>query len=99
MEELIKKIVSMAVQDLRQHNQGAIIEVIKKSEFSLEWLDHDNWNGGIDTYKLVFYLKYSDYTKIIDLKKLYEDAIMNSIDSFYKDERNIIACVEIATKI
>ena len=39
----------MAVQDLRQHNQGAIIEVIKKSEFSLEWLDHDNWNGGIDT--------------------------------------------------
>ena len=31
MEELIKKIVSMAVQDLRQHNQGAIIEVIKKS--------------------------------------------------------------------
>ena len=24
---------------------------------------------------------------------------MNSIDSFYKDERNIIACVEIATKI
>lgn len=53
----------MAVQDLRQHNQGAIIEVIKKSEFSLEWLDHDNWNGGIDTYKLVFYLKYSDYTK------------------------------------
>lgn len=99
MEELIRKIVSMAVQDLRQHNQGAIIEVIKKSEFSLEWLDHDNWNGGIDTYKLVFYLKYSDYTKIIDLKKLYEDAIMNSIDSFYKDERNIIACVEIATKI
>ena len=70
-----------------------------KCEFSLEWLDHDNWNGGIDTYKLVFYLKYSDYTKIIDLKKLYEDAIMNSIDSFYKDERNIIACVEIATKI
>lgn len=99
MEELIKKIVSMAVQDLRQHNQGAIVEVIKKSEFSLEWLDHDNWNGGIDTYKLVFYLKYSDYTKIIDLKKLYEDAIMNSIDSFYKDERNIIACVEIAAKI
>lgn len=89
----------MSVQDLRQHNQGAIVEVIKKSEFVLEWLDHDNWNGGIDTYKLVFYLKYSDYTKIIELKKLYEDTIMNSIDSFYKDERNIIACVEIVAKI
>ena len=42
MEELIKKIVSMSIQDFRQHNHGAIVEVIKKSEFSLEWLDHDN---------------------------------------------------------
>ncbi len=99
MEELIKKIVSMAVQDLRQHNQGAIVDVIKKSEFSVEWLDHDNWNGGIDTYKLVFHMKYSDFTKIIDTKELYEETIMNSIDSFYKDERNIIAGVEIVAKI
>ena len=99
MEELIKKIVSMAIQDLRQHNHGAIVEVIKKSEFSLDWLDHDNWNGGIDTYKLVFHMKYSDYTKIIDEKKLYEETIMNSIDSFYKDERNIITGVEIVAKI
>ena len=69
MEELIKKIISMAVQDLRQHNHGTIVEVIKKSEFSLELLDHDNWNGGIDTYKLEFHLKYSDFTKIIEQKK------------------------------
>jgi hypothetical protein len=99
VEELIKKIVSMAVQDLRQHNHGAIVEVIKKSEYSLEWLDHDNWNGGIDTYKLVFHMKYSDFTKIIDTKELYEETIMNSIDSFYKDERNIIAGVDIVAKI
>ena len=99
MEELIKKIVSMVVQDLRQHNQGAIVEVIKKSEFSLEWLDHDNWNGGIDTFKLVFHMNYSDYTKIIDTKTNYEKTIMNSIDSFYRDESNIIANVEIIAKI
>ena len=89
----------MTVQDLRLHNQGAIVEVIKESKFSLEFLHHDNWNGGIDTYKLVFYLKYSDYTKIINLKKLYEDTIMNSIGSFYNDESNIIDHVEIAAKI
>lgn len=99
MEELIKKIVSMAVQDLRQHNHGAIVEVIKKSEYSLEWLDHDNWNGGIDIYKLVFHMKYSEYTKILTLKETYEQAIKSSIDSFYKDERNIISEVEIAAKI
>ena len=65
LDETIKKVVSMSVQDLRQHNQGAIVEVIKKSEFVLEWLDHDNWNGGIDTYKLVFLFEvfglYKDY--------------------------------------
>lgn len=99
MEELIKKIVSMVVQDLRQQNQGAIVEVVKKSEYSLDWVYHDNWNGGIDTYKLVFYLKYSEYTKIIGQKKIYEDTIMNSISSFYQDERNNIEAVEIAAKI
>lgn len=81
MEELIKKIVSMAVQDLRQHNHGAIVEVIKKSEYSLEWLDHDNWNGGIDIYKLVFHMKYSEYTKILALKETYEQAIKSSMIS------------------
>lgn len=89
----------MVVQDLRQHNQGTIVEIIKKSEFSLDLLNHDNWNGGIDTYKLTFHMKYSDFTKIIDLKENCETVIMNSIDSFYKDERNIITGVEIVAKI
>ena len=99
MEDLIKKIVSMVVQDLRQHNQGAIVDIIKKSEFSVEWLDHDNWNGGTDTFKIVFHIKYAEYTKIIGLKESYEEVIMNSIDSFYSDERNVIACVEFVAKI
>lgn len=99
MEDKIKKIVSMVVQDLRQNNQGVVVEVIKKSEFSIEWIDHDNWNGGIDTFKLVFHMKYADFTKIIDVKETYEKIIMNSIDSFYSDERNVIAYVEIIAKI
>ena len=75
-EELVKKIVSMAVQDLRQHNQGAIVDVIKKSEFSVEWLDHDNWNGGIDTYNLVFHfvfdcLKFSQRFHFFFLSNIY----------------------------
>lgn len=99
MEKLIKKVISMIVQDLRQHNQGAIVEVIKKSEFSLDYLYHDNWNNGIDYYKLTFHIKYADFTKISTSREKYEDAIKNSLDSFYKDERDIITGVELVPKI
>ena len=44
----VQKVVSMIIQDLRQFNHGAIIDVIKKAEYSLDFVDHDNWNGGID---------------------------------------------------
>ena len=99
MKDKIKKIVSMIVQDLRQHNQGAIVDVIKKSEFSIDWLDHDNWNGGIDYYKLVFHMKYSEFTKIVESKELYEKTIDDSLNSFYNDEREKISKVEIVARI
>ena len=99
MEEYIKKIISMIVQDLRQNNHGVVVDIIKKSEYSLDFLDHDNWNGGIDYYRLTFHLKYSEYTKIISSKKQYEDIIENSLNAFYKDEQTIISGVEIVAKI
>ena len=48
----VQKIVSMIVQDLRQFNHGAIVDIVKKADYSLEFVDHDNWNGGIDYFKL-----------------------------------------------
>lgn len=98
-EEYIKKIVSMIVQDLRNNNQGVVVDLIKKSEYSLDWTDHDNWNGGIDYYKLVFHLKYSDYVRVVDSIETYKSSIKNSLDSFYCDESEIIASVEIVAKI
>ncbi len=91
----VQKIVSMIVQDLRQFNHGAIVDIVKKADYSLEFVDHDNWNGGIDYFKLCFHLKYSDFSKILPVKDSYEDAITNSLNSFYKDEQLIITGIEI----
>lgn len=99
MDEYIKKVVSMIVQNLRENNHGAIIDIIKMSEYSLDWLTHDNWNGGIDYYKLTFHIKYSEFTKIINSKQEYESIIKNSLDTFYNDEQNIITGIEIVSKI
>lgn len=95
----VQKIVSMIVQDLRQFNHGAIVDIVKKADYSLEFVDHDNWNGGIDYFKLCFHLKYSDFSKILPVKGSYEDAITNSLNSFYKDEQLIITGIEIVAKI
>jgi hypothetical protein len=57
MREDLTTIVSMIVQNLRVNGNGKIIDIIKKSKYGLEYLYHDNWNGGIDFYVLAFYLK------------------------------------------
>lgn len=95
----VQKIVSMIIQDLRQFNHGAIIDVVKKAEYSLDFVDHDNWNGGIDYYKLRLHLKYADFAKILPMQKKYEEALTNSLNSFYKDEQQVITAVELVAKI
>lgn len=80
----VQKVVSMIIQDLRQFNHGAIIDVIKKAEYSLDFVDHDNWNGGIDYFKLRFHLKYTDFSKNLPVQKKYEEVLNNSLNSFTK---------------
>ena len=48
----VQKIISMIIQDLRHCNHGALVDIIKKAEYSLEYVDHDSWNGGIDYCKV-----------------------------------------------
>ena len=95
----VQKIVSMIIQDLRQLNHGAIIDIVKKAEYSLDFVDHDNWNGGIDYFKLKFHLKYADFAKILPVQKKYEEALTNSLNSFYKDEQLVITGIELVAKI
>jgi hypothetical protein len=95
----INSILSMIVQDLRHNNLGKLVDLVKKAEVNLEYLYHDNWDGGIDYHKLVLYLKYADYTAISEKKQEYEDMLGNSLHSFYNDERDVIQGVEIAPRI
>ena len=78
----VQKIISMIIQDLRHCNHGALVDIIKKAEYSLEYVDHDSWNGGIDYCKLQLHLKYADFSKIIPVRKSYEETLTNSLNSF-----------------
>ena len=95
----VQKIVSMIIQDLRQFNYGAIIDIVKKAEYSMDFVGHDNWNGGIDYFILRLHLKYTNFSKILPVQKKYEDTLTNSLNSFYKDEQIIITGVELVAKI
>lgn len=99
MESHINKVISMVIQDLRQNDQGFLIDLIKKSEYSLDYLSHDNWNGGIDYYRLSFHIKYADYSKILSQKAAFEKTIEDSLNSFYDDEQSRITGVDFVAKI
>lgn len=95
----IQKIISMIVQDLRQNNYGVLVDIVKKAEYSLEFIEHDNWNGGIDYFRLQLHLKYADFSKVVPLKETYEKILSNSLDSFYKNPQLVITGVDLVAKI
>ncbi len=63
MNDYIQDIISMIVQYLRNNSQNEIVNLIKKSDYSLEFIEHDGWNGGVDFYRLQLYLPFSEYSK------------------------------------
>lgn len=99
-EENIKKVISMIIQDLRARNYDDIIQLIKNSEYSLEFQYHDNnWNGGIDYCNLEFYIDYSELVKIETKKESYQAIILESIEKILDDENLIISSVIIKARI
>lgn len=99
MNDYIQDIISMIVQYLRNNSQNEIIDLIKKSDYSLEFIEHDDWNGGIDFYRLQLYLSFTDYSKCIEKKDEYEKIIYNALNTFYKDEHLVITGIDIVSKI
>lgn len=96
---LAKKLVSMLIQDLRQYGYGALIDLVKKSEYTLEYSYHDNWDGGIDFYYLVFYLPIGEYSKLVQKKEEYENILNSSVQSFYSNNNIRINGVKIEAKM
>ena len=88
-----KKLSSTAVRFLKDRGKKEACFVVKNSSFDVEYSHHDNWNGGIDYWNLVFELKYKDYFALGDKKNTVEGDIMLAFNQFHTDDNNPIANV------
>lgn len=89
-----KKLVSTGLQILQEQNNLEAVSVIKKSNFTIEYNSHDNWDGGIDYWDVIFQLKAKDYSTLENKNKV-EGDILNLLESIQTDGRNQIANVKI----
>lgn len=53
-----KNLASMAYRRLIEQNNGIAAAVIKNGTMDVWFDNHENWNGGIDYWTIVFILKY-----------------------------------------
>ena len=94
-----KDLVSMACRRLiEQHNEMAAA-VIRDGTMDVRFDSHDNWNGGIDYWAIVFILKYNDYIAVESRKSQIEKDLASILSSFHSDERGIITSVAIKLNI
>ena len=92
MMQYWKDLVSMAQRILHEQGEYEAVSVIKNGELEVQFNAHDNWNGGIDYWDIVFKLKYRYYTALSDRSEL-ERILDETLSSFHKDESNPIANV------
>ena len=66
---------------------------LENSTLEVAFNNHDNWDGGIDYWDLIFHLKYKDYTAIEDKKDVIEGEIRDALDRFHTDVQDRLAYV------
>lgn len=88
-----KNLTSVALRSLQERGEKDAVFVIKNSLLDVELNNHDNWNGGIDYWDIVFQLKYRDYTTIVSKKNEIEAILDNTLSEFHSDDRDFIANV------
>lgn len=88
-----KNLTSVALRSLQERGEKDAVFVIKNSLLDVELNNHDNWNGGIDYWDIVFQLKYRDYTTIVSKKNEIEAILDNTLSEFHSDDRDLIANV------
>lgn len=93
VEPYWKDLISMALHSLAENGETDAVAVIRKAQLSIELNNHDNWNGGIDYWDIVFELRYMDYNLIKERKDDIENALYNAIDPYHQDQCNPIANV------
>ena len=94
-----KDLDSMACRRLIERNNGIAAAVIRDGTMDVRFDSHDNWNGGIDYWTLVFILKYNDYIAVESQKSQIEKDLASIFSSFHSDETDRIANVVIELKI
>ncbi len=99
MDSYWKRLVSVGRRYLQEQGNVDAVAVIKKATLGVDLNNHDNWNGGIDYWDLVFHLKYRDYTAIAEKKNKIEDDILSVLDQFHTDGRDRLANVLIQPMI
>lgn len=92
MMQYWKDLVSMAQRILYDQGEYEAVSVIKNGELDVQFNAHDNWNGGIDYWDIVFRLKYRYYIALSDRSEL-ERILDETLSTFHKDESNQIANV------
>lgn len=93
METYWKDLVSTVLRAFQEQKNADAIFVIKNSKLMIEFNNHDNWNGGIDYWDIVFQLKYRDYKFLGERKNAIENDLLTVLEQFHTDEGNPIANV------
>ena len=94
-----KALASNALRKFQEEHNYEAVQIIKNSKLRVELNNHDNWNGEIDYWDLIFELKYRDYVKIDARKNELETDLTEMLETFHKDDYNPIANVLIQAAI
>lgn len=85
-----KKLVCTGERLLQEQGDTDAVAVIKNADLHVELNSHDNWGDGIDYWDLVFYLRYRDYTSVVEKKATIEDVIIKVLNQFHFDANNVL---------
>jgi len=88
-----KDLTSLALRSFLEQGNALAAFVIRHSTLKIEYNYHDNWDGGIDYWDIVFELKYRDYKSVSENKNEIEEALDNTLCEFHSDGRDQIANV------
>ena len=64
MDPYWKRLVSTGLRYLQDQGKADAVATIRNSTLEVAFNNHDNWDGGIDYWDLVFHLKYKEYTAL-----------------------------------
>lgn len=94
-----RALVSNVLREFQQDRNAEVVQLIRNSNLRVDYNAHDNWNGGIDYWDIVFELKFNDYRKVEKRKTELEGVLLEALEKYHNDDFNPIANVLIQASI